>query len=44
MIQKRPELVGKLVRATLKGLEDILKEGKGVIPDYIAGAPNFKGN
>jgi NitT/TauT family transport system substrate-binding protein len=43
MIQKNPALVGKLVRATLRGLGDILKEGKGVVPDYVAGAPTFKG-
>jgi NitT/TauT family transport system substrate-binding protein len=43
MIQKRPELIGKLVRATLRGLGDVLKEGKGVVPDYVAGAPGFKG-
>jgi NitT/TauT family transport system substrate-binding protein len=43
MIAKRPELIGKLVRATMRGLEDILKEGKGVIPDYVKGAPSFKG-
>jgi NitT/TauT family transport system substrate-binding protein len=43
MIQKRPELIGKLVRATLHGLEDVMKQGKGVVPDYVAGAPNFKG-
>ena len=42
-IQKRPELIGKLVRATVHGLSDIMKEGKGVIPDYIKGAPGFKG-
>lgn len=43
MIQKNPALIGKLVRATLRGLADILKEGKGVVPDYVAGAPAFKG-
>ncbi len=43
MIQKNPALIGKLVRATLRGLDDIMKQGKGVVPDYIAGAPNFKG-
>jgi NitT/TauT family transport system substrate-binding protein len=43
MIQKRPELVRKLVKATLHGLDDVMKQGKGVVPDYIAGAPNFKG-
>lgn len=43
MIQKRPELVRKLVKATLRGLDDVMKQGKGVVPDYIAGAPAFKG-
>ncbi len=43
MIQKRPELIGKLVRATVRGLNDVLKEGKGVVPDYVGGAPGFKG-
>lgn len=43
MIAKRPELIGKLVRATVRGLGDVLKEGKGVVPDYVAGAPGFKG-
>jgi NitT/TauT family transport system substrate-binding protein len=43
MIQKRPDLIRKLVKATLRGLDDVMKQGKGVVPDYIAGAPNFKG-
>lgn len=43
MIQKRPDLIRKLVRATIQGLADILKEGKGVVPDYVKGAPSFKG-
>jgi len=43
MIAKRPDLVGKLVKATLRGLDDVMKQGKGVVPDYIAGSPNFKG-
>lgn len=43
MIQKRPDLIGKLVRGTLRGLADVLTEGKGVVPDYVAGAPGFKG-
>jgi NitT/TauT family transport system substrate-binding protein len=43
MIKERPELIGKLVKATLRGLDDVMKQGKGVVPDYIAGAPNFKG-
>jgi NitT/TauT family transport system substrate-binding protein len=43
MIQKRPDLVRKLVKATLRGLDDIMKQGKGVVPDYVAGASAFKG-
>ena len=43
MIAKRPDLVGRLVRATLRGLDDVLKEGTKVIPDYVAGNPTFKG-
>jgi NitT/TauT family transport system substrate-binding protein len=31
------------VKATLRGLDDIMKQGKAVVPDYIAGAPPFKG-
>jgi NitT/TauT family transport system substrate-binding protein len=43
MIQKRPELVKKLVRATVRGMEDIMKEGAGVVPDYVAAVPSMKG-
>jgi NitT/TauT family transport system substrate-binding protein len=43
MIQKRPELVRKLVKATLRGLDDVMKQGKAVVPDYVAGASAFKG-
>jgi NitT/TauT family transport system substrate-binding protein len=43
MIQKRPELIQKLVRATVRGMEDIMREGAGVIPDYLAAAPAMKG-
>ena len=43
MIQKRPDLIRKLVRATVRGMEDIMKEGAGVIPDYLAAVPAMKG-
>jgi len=43
MIAKRPELVRKLVRATLKGLDDVMKQGAAVVPDYIAAVPGMKG-
>ena len=43
MIKQRPELIRKLVRATVRGMADILKEGTGVVPDYIAAVPEMKG-
>ena len=43
MIAKRPELIAKLVRATLRGLQDIIDDPKGVVPDFIAASPSYKG-
>jgi NitT/TauT family transport system substrate-binding protein len=43
MIQKRPELIRKLVRATLKGLNDVMQEGAQAVPDYVAAVPSMKG-
>lgn len=43
MIQKRPDLIRKLVKATLQGLADILKDPKSAVTDYIVAAPAFKG-
>jgi NitT/TauT family transport system substrate-binding protein len=43
MIAKRPDLIQKLVRATLAGLTDMMKDPKGAVPDFIAGSPSFKG-
>lgn len=43
MIQKRPDLIRKLVRATLKGMDDVMKQGAGVMSDYIAAVPSMKG-
>ena len=43
MIQKRPDLIQRLVRATLAGLADMMKDPKGAVNDFIAGAPTFKG-
>jgi NitT/TauT family transport system substrate-binding protein len=43
MIRTRPELIRKLVRATLRGLDDVMKQGKAVVPDYVAASPTFKG-
>ena len=42
-IKKRPELVRKVVRATLKGVRDIMTNPKGAIADYIAAVPQYKG-
>lgn len=42
-IQKRPELVEKLVRATLKGMEDIMKDPVGAAKDYANAVPQHKG-
>jgi NitT/TauT family transport system substrate-binding protein len=42
-IQKKPELVKKLVRATLKGLADIMKNPKACVNDYITAMPVHKG-
>lgn len=43
VIQKRPETVRKVVRATLRGLRDLMSNPKGAIPDYVAAMPSFKG-
>jgi NitT/TauT family transport system substrate-binding protein len=42
-IQKRPELVRKLVRATLKGMQDIMKDPKAAARDYVSAVPALKG-
>ncbi|MCZ7564817.1 MAG: ABC transporter substrate-binding protein [Burkholderiales bacterium] len=42
-IQKRPELVQKLVRATLKGMQDIMKDPAGAARDYVKAVPQHKG-
>lgn len=42
-IQKRPELVRKLVRATLRGLADIMADPRGAVNDFVAASPAFKG-
>jgi NitT/TauT family transport system substrate-binding protein len=31
------------VGATLKGMQDVMKEGEGVVPDYVAAVPRMKG-
>lgn len=43
MIQNRPELIRKLVRATLKGMDDVMQQGEAVVPDYLAAVPVMKG-
>jgi len=43
MIQKRPDLIRKLVRATLKGMEDIMKDPKAAARDYVNAVPQHKG-
>jgi NitT/TauT family transport system substrate-binding protein len=42
-IQKRPELVRKLVRATLKGMQDIMKDPAGAARDYATVVTQHKG-
>ena len=42
-IRERPELVRKVVRATLKGLRDIMTNPKAAVADYIAAVPQYKG-
>jgi len=43
MIQKRPDLIGKLVRATLQGMQDIMKDPAGAARDYVGAVPQHKG-
>ena len=43
VIKKRPDLVRKIVRATLRGLADIMKDPKGAVADYVAAVPANKG-
>ena len=42
-IKENPELVRKVVRATLKGLRDIMQNPKAVVADYVAAVPQYKG-
>jgi NitT/TauT family transport system substrate-binding protein len=42
-IQNRPELVKKLVRATLKGMQDIMKDPAAAARDYANAVPQHKG-
>jgi NitT/TauT family transport system substrate-binding protein len=43
MIKERPELIRKLVRATLKGWEDIVKDPKAASVAYVKAVPQYKG-
>jgi NitT/TauT family transport system substrate-binding protein len=43
VIQKRPELVRKVVRATLQGMRDIMTDPKAAVKDYVAAVPAHKG-
>jgi len=41
-IEQNPELIRKLVRATLRGLRDIMTDPSGAAKDYIAAVPQHK--
>ena len=42
-IKKNPELLKKLVRATLRGMQDIMHDPKAAADDYVAALPSYKG-
>ncbi len=42
-IQKNPQLIQKLVRATLKGMKDIMTDPKAATAAYVAHVPAHKG-
>lgn len=42
-IKSNPELIGKLVRATLHGMKDIMDDPAGAAKDYVAAVPQHKG-
>lgn len=43
LIAKRPELIQKLVRATLHGMQDIMADPAGAARDYVNAVPQNKG-
>ena len=43
VIAKRPEMLRKLVRATLRGMRDIMNDPKAAVADYVAAVPAHKG-
>lgn len=42
-IKENPALIGKLVRATLKGMKDIMTDPDGAAADYVKAVPQHKG-
>lgn len=42
-IQKRPDMVRKVVRATLRGLRDVMTDPKSAARDYVAAMPTYAG-
>jgi NitT/TauT family transport system substrate-binding protein len=42
-IQKHPELLKRLVRATLRGMELIMKDPKAAVAAYVEAVPSYKG-
>jgi NitT/TauT family transport system substrate-binding protein len=42
-IQKNPQLIQKLVRATIKGMKDIMSDPKAATTVYVAHVPAHKG-
>ncbi|SNS89072.1 NitT/TauT family transport system substrate-binding protein [Noviherbaspirillum humi] len=42
-IQKNPQLIKRLVRATLRGMEDIMKDPKAAAATYAEAVPAYKG-
>ena len=43
LIEKNPQLIQKLVRATLKGMRDIMTDPASAAKDYVAAIPQHKG-
>ncbi len=43
MIQKRPDMIRKVVKGTLHGLSDIMSDPKAAAKDYIAAMPIYAG-
>ncbi|MBI5441279.1 MAG: ABC transporter substrate-binding protein [Deltaproteobacteria bacterium] len=42
-IRKHPDLIRKLVRATLRGFKDIMTDPKAAVRDYVAAMPMYRG-